>query len=171
MYLYKKIYIGNDYKKPQEQTTIEIDGVKQERVSEIVERIAYWRKANAIHNWFINNCSENGEDNCQEIYVNREKLEELLKTVNLVLKSSKLVKGRVYNGTRHENGKTIKIYEDGLVMDKTEIAKELLPTQEGFFFGDTDYDEYYYRDLLDTKEMLEKILKEVDGDFYYQASW
>jgi hypothetical protein len=37
----------------------------------------YWRKANAIHGWFVRRC-QGGEDNCQEYYVSREQLEELV---------------------------------------------------------------------------------------------
>ena len=42
--------------------------------------VAYWRKVNAIHQWFIENCA-GGEDDCRPAYVSREKLEELLGTV------------------------------------------------------------------------------------------
>lgn len=48
-------------------------------------QVAYWRKANQIHNWFVTKCG-NGKDTCQIIYVTRENLEELLalcKTVSL----------------------------------------------------------------------------------------
>jgi hypothetical protein len=38
--------------------------------------IGYWRKANAIHGWFVNECAS-GVDECQDIYVPREKLVEL----------------------------------------------------------------------------------------------
>ena len=38
--------------------------------------IAYWRKANAIHNWFVEVCQD-GVDECQESYVSREQLIEL----------------------------------------------------------------------------------------------
>lgn len=44
----------------------------------------YWRKSNQIHNWFIQNCG-GGVDECQPIYVSREKLEELLHTVTDVI--------------------------------------------------------------------------------------
>ena len=51
-------------------------------------------------------------------------------------------------------------------------AEELLPTQSGFFFGNTEYNEYYYSDLSDTVEMLENCLKIGDDwEFYYQSSW
>lgn len=170
MNLYKKTYVGNKWRKPAEQLKIKGKGIKQERVTEVTEDIGYWRKANQIHNWFIQNCAE-GIDDCKDTYVEKEQLEELLKIVNIVLKSSKLVKGKVYNGTRYENGKSIEIYEDGLVMENKRLAEELLPIAEGFFFGGTNYDQYYYEDLEQTKEILENALKEEDGDFYYRASW
>lgn len=39
--------------------------------------VAYWRKANAIHKWFVDNCQD-GVDECQEASVSREQLEQLL---------------------------------------------------------------------------------------------
>ena len=45
---------------------------------------AYWRKANQIHAWFVDNV-QGGEDNCGEYYVSREKLEELLTTCQQAL--------------------------------------------------------------------------------------
>jgi hypothetical protein len=38
--------------------------------------VGYWRKANAIHGWFIDECA-GGVDECQDIYVPRDKLVEL----------------------------------------------------------------------------------------------
>lgn len=38
--------------------------------------VGYWRKANAIHGWFIENCA-GGVDECQEITVDREQLVQL----------------------------------------------------------------------------------------------
>lgn len=38
--------------------------------------VGYWRKANAIHNWFVKNVQD-GEDNCEKYYVSREKMTEL----------------------------------------------------------------------------------------------
>ena len=43
---------------------------------EVTFNVAYWRKANAIHAWFVQECQE-GIDECQTSYVPREKLEEL----------------------------------------------------------------------------------------------
>ena len=36
----------------------------------------YWRKANAIHGWFVENVQD-GEDDCREYEVDREQLENL----------------------------------------------------------------------------------------------
>ena len=52
-------------------------------------------------------------------------------------------------------------------------AEELLPVQSGFFFGSTDYDEYYFQDLETTKQILEKTMEDQgsDFDYYYRSSW
>ena len=50
-------------------------------------------------------------------------------------------------------------------------ADELLPSQCGFFFGSTEYDECYFEEIDDTIEVLEKILKTKYNNFIYQASW
>ena len=51
-------------------------------------------------------------------------------------------------------------------------AEELLPTQEGFFFGSTEYGSAYFDDLRDTVKICDECFKEPDGTcFTYQASW
>jgi hypothetical protein len=45
------------------------------------------------------------------------------------------------------------------VLKNPELASELLPTQSGFFFGSTDYNEYYFKDVADVlKQLTEKAL-------------
>ena len=103
-------------------------------------KVAYWRKANAIHSWFVKNC-QNGEDDCQTVYVGREQLEEL----------------------RDECRK---------VLADPSLASELLPTAEGFFFGGTDYDEWYMDSLRYTALTIDKLLTMPDEwDFEYSSSW
>lgn len=58
-------------------------------IKEVVAEIAYWRKANAIHGWFVDNCQD-GVDECQEAYVDRSKLEKLLDIVTKVLNDNSL---------------------------------------------------------------------------------
>jgi hypothetical protein len=51
-------------------------------------------------------------------------------------------------------------------------AEELLPTTDGFFFGDSDYGDWYFEDLEYTKEVLEKLLAlEGNWRFEYNSSW
>ena len=50
----------------------------------------------------------------------------------------------------------------------------LLPPQEGFFFGGTDIDEWYWLDLKNTKDKLDRVfaLPEMSKlSFYYTSSW
>ena len=46
-------------------------------VKEVALEAAYWRKANQIHGWFVDNVQD-GEDECRPHEVDRSKLEELL---------------------------------------------------------------------------------------------
>lgn len=51
--------------------------------------LIYWRKANMIHQWFVDHIQE-GEDDCGEYSVSLEELEELLNICNKVLENSEL---------------------------------------------------------------------------------
>jgi len=61
------------------------------------------------------------------------------------------------------------------VLSDHEKAEELLPAQGGFFFGSTDYDDWYFKDLEHTVEILNRCLDESafsdEWDFHYQSSW
>jgi hypothetical protein len=118
--------------------------------------VGYWRKANQIHNWFMENCAPrdyDGDpvDDCRPIEVSVEQLEDLLKLCKRVLADHSL-------------------------------ASTLLPTKSGFFFGTTEYDEYYFKDLEDTIEIIEPVIEFMhnikdkckSNDWYdvvYTASW
>ena len=41
-----------------------------------------------------------------------------------------------------------------------EICEMLLPTEEGFFFGGTNYDEWYIQNVEETITMFEEVIKE-----------
>jgi hypothetical protein len=180
MYLKKRVYIGNKWRKPEKRVKVVIpenqDGVlfptvnvKEERLCDITEEVACWRKANAIHAWFVENVQD-GQDDCREYCVSKEQLAELLKIIEQVLGASELISGKIQNGYSFKDGKKEPILEDGKYIKDPSVARELLPTQEGFFFGSTDYDQYYIEDLRYTRQVLEEILQE-EGDYYYQSSW
>src|SRR5690606_29699482 len=115
MYLNKRTYVGNNYRKPEQQVQITMlqnqdevtfpieSEIKQERITNVIEEVAYWRKCNAIHNWFVENVQD-GEDDCGDYYVSKEQLKKLVDLCKNLL-------------TNKDIGK----------------AKELLPTQGGFF--------------------------------------
>lgn len=51
----------------------------------VAVNIAYWRKANAIHKWFVDNVQD-GVDECQESLVTIEQLQELSDLCKTALK-------------------------------------------------------------------------------------
>lgn len=83
MFLTKNTYVGGADNK------LKISGIKSQvqipRVKHITEEIAYWRKANAIHNWFVVNVQV-GEDDNREYHVSTEQLQELLRLCKQVVR-------------------------------------------------------------------------------------
>lgn len=190
-YLYRKTYLGYDdkqnirealgketYRKeknipegfklpPALKDTLE----KLEKCAEYNEEVAYWRKANMLHGWFVRNCQSIQED--IEIKVTYQDLVNLLKDINEVLENTVLETGQVHMGTTFTDKGIEEKYEEGLIVKDSSVAEELLPTTQGFFFGSYDYDEYYVMDLKDAKEKLEKVINESneDDEFLYYASY
>ena len=106
------------------------------------QEVGYWRKANHIHKWFVDNV-QNGTDDCGEYEVSQEKLIELRQ-----------------------------VCEE--VMSHKSKASKLLPSESGFFFGSTDYDEYYFNRVVNTIEIIDNVLESTDFEnemITYCASW
>ncbi|CAB5220595.1 hypothetical protein UFOVP247_11 [uncultured Caudovirales phage] len=103
------------------------------------DQVGYWRKANAIHRWFVANVQD-GKDDCGSYPVTREQIGNLLELVERVL-------------------------------EYPSMASTLLPTRAGFFFGSTEYGEWYMSDLEDTRETLRDVLNLHQTEFTYYASW
>lgn len=50
------------------------------------------------------------------------------------------------------------------VLEDRTKAEELLPTMEGFFFGNTEYNEYYFEDVEAVKDFItNKLLPQFDN--------
>ena len=182
MYLHKKTYVKNwEHNGPdnQHQITVNKGGVtrtdiKPERICYITEEVAYWRKFNALHGWFVNECAD-GVDECQSIYVGEDKLKELLellKKVQMIINQSelKVTVLKDWNGDDYEQ----KVY------NCEEKIKELLPPTQGPFFGGYEVDEWYKENVDETVTIIEDLLKEQEASkehglwsshIYYQASW
>lgn len=140
----------------------------------IKEEVGYWRKANHIHKWFVDNI-QNGVDDCgYHREVREADLVELLETCNAVLENCKLVDGKICNGYRYEDGVKIPIMDDGRYVEDSSVAEEMLPTTSGFFFGGTDYDEWYIEDIKNTINIITNVIETTDFNtqmLYYGSSW
>lgn len=131
------------YSKFYENKYSDWDTEKKYGYMRIMDQVGYWRKQNAIHNWFVKNV-QGGADDCNyHEEVTKEDLRELLRLCNSVLAD-------------------------------IELADELLPTQGGFFFGSTEYDDWYKDGLQYTVDKIYDIFNKVDFEkemVYYISSW
>ena len=145
MYLKAQWYLSqfDETEKKIAESVNEIVGLEKMpgRKNVIESEAIYWRKANAIHKWFVDNVQD-GVDDCGNYGVATGQLKELAETCRKVLN------------------------------DKS-LASELLPSQSGFFFGGTDYDELYFNDLEYTATEIEKLLsiEKPEGRGYYPWSY
>jgi hypothetical protein len=133
--------------------------------------VGYWRKANAIHKWFVDTVQK-GEDDCGTYYVSRDQLKELREVCLRVLGAVSTVEGQIHVGTSFGAGVQSEHYEVGQVVANPETAAALLPTADGFFFGSTGYHEGYLLDVKETITIIDRALAmPTDWTFQYHASW
>lgn len=122
-------------------------GYANEKIYVSVSSI-YWRKANQVHSWFVQNCQQ-GIDECQLTPIHIEQLAAL----------------------RSACEKALDAYRSGDLAGATTIMEP----QSGFFFGSTDVDEWWAKDLMHTVSEIERVVKaaiEIGGvEFTYQSSW
>ena len=57
------------------------------------------------------------------------------------------------------------------VQNQPAVAEALLPTASGFFFGGTEYDEWYMQGIDYTIQTLNEALADPNGEYYYSSSW
>jgi hypothetical protein len=141
------------------------------RIRTISIEAGYWRKSNQIHKWFVENVQD-GNDDCGRYGVSREHLLELKKICDKIIKEVELTEGMLEDGYTFEDGKKKSFMKAGMIIKNPELAERILPTTSGFFFGNTDYNEWYLDDLKNTVKIIEECLKLPDDwCFYYQSSW
>ena len=115
--------------------------------------VGYWRKANAIHNWFVQNVQD-GRDECQKSYVSSQNLRDLREACKAVLAVE---------------------HRPETVVNDTAVEWGLAP-KPGFFFGSLQYDEWYFEDLRYTVETINRlenkgVFDNAWTDIEYQSSW
>jgi hypothetical protein len=154
MYLTAEKYVSG-YSKAQERDKLlgALDGLHPPLAEHspvtVSVHVAYWRKANAIHGWFVENV-QGGIDECNSHHVQLDQLRELVALCEALLEKR-----------------------------DPEAAAEELPTGSGFFFGGTAYDDWYWDTLQDTVDQLRLLLAWFDDeqhepeqwDISYRSSW
>lgn len=102
----------------------------------------YWRKANFVHWYFTHDWEERGFES-DDVTEFPVTQEDLHKLVGLCTE----------------------------VLENHSKARSLLPTMGGFFFGSTDYDDWYFEGVQFTKDEVSRLLEDArdDDEFYYYA--
>ncbi len=170
-YLYARKYIsGVDYTRNAQggydrwentdlDTVASVVGLERKDLDEdlpsatVSVKVAQWRKANQVHSWFVDKVQD-GDDNCREYYVSRDELDDLRELCRQVL--------------------DMRDRQEANPDEALPTADDILPVREGFFFGNYEYDEYYYEQVQYTYDTLDKLLtndKFKDFDFAYDSSW
>ena len=109
-----------------------------------------WRKANHIHHWFVQNVQD-GNDDCGQYPVKPDHLHTLRADCMFALDS--------WNRGEYK------------------VCHDVMPTASGFFFGSTEYDEYYADDLRKTIKVCDSLIHHLEAndslwsEAYYQSSW
>ncbi len=144
MYLYAERYLSKYFDPADEDRAEELEEMfpelKGAKITKVWAEVAYWRKANAIHKWFVDNVQE-GNDDCGNYYVPREKLKELLELIETVLQN----KGKAAESLPPQVG---------FFFGSNEI--------DDYYFQDLQYTAAKLKEVLDMKDNLE---------FYYHSSW
>lgn len=109
--------------------------------------VHYWRKANSIHNWILKETGTPSDFNAGD------------------------------NGIELTKDMLIKFVEQAetVLRDKSdETSERLIPSCSGFFFGNTAYDEWYYKDIESTAEKFKQLINTFDFETYelvYSCWW
>ena len=107
----------------------------------VADEIGYFRKVNFL----MNELAYYG--NCEYKEITRDQLEELQDKCT-----------RLATITPHESEE--KEYDE----EDVTLAQKTLPTCSGFFFGSTDYDEWYFNDVKEVLEWVNGVLDALDDD-------
>lgn len=139
-------YRGNKYEISSDEIDEKYTIEKQFRalIAPDEDQVMYWRKANQIRKWFVDNTDLNEDDNCMYVDVSKEQLEELIETCKQVLANN------------------------------NKARSLLPTDNIGCFFGSDHYDEWYFNELENTVNDLQTVIDETDWEnenVYYYDWW
>ena len=120
------------------------------------EEIGYFRKVNLLMEFF------NYTGNCEYKEITREQLEDLKNRCMVVslMRPSRVEYYKPDKENPWDKARVVKVYSDE---DKKKCA-EILPTCAGFFFGSTDYDEWYFADVKEVLVWVTGVLDNLKKD-------
>jgi len=116
--------------------------VDPSKIKNIEEDAGYWRKFNALHNWFVQNLQE-GVDDCGKYYVSKDKVQQILS----ILKEIDQDNSKAEELLPTTNG----FFFGGADYDE-------------WYFKDIKYS-------IDIFEQVLKNIGTGSHDYYYQSSW
>ena len=130
------------------------------------KELMYWRKANQIHNWFVQNC-QNGVDDCGRYAItvaDLMKLKELCEKILTMTEIKQELRPTYPNGWFSE---PVYVMQDvRLLTDEgIKFASEHLPSRSGFFFGSTDYDDWYVREVDNTVDLIDDAIDHLNCEY------
>ncbi len=144
MYLKGKKYISEYSDKENFEKVNSIDlGQKSFKINNIDVEVLYWRKANAIHDWFVREVQA-GVDECQESYVSTEKLKTLRDLCREVMNDK-------------EKANSLLPTRSGFFFGDT--------SYDEWYFMHIENTEKKLTEVLEDEEFLKS------WEFYYQSSW
>jgi hypothetical protein len=126
------------------------------------KELMYWRKANQIHNWFVQNC-QNGVDDCGRYAItvaDLMKLKELCEKILTMTEKRKAMRYTSFCAREKEEVDVLCLTPEGVA-----FAMEHLPSRSGFFFGGTEYDDWYVWALENTVEQINDTLDTLNCDY------
>lgn len=103
------------------------------------EEVAYFRKVNSLYGYF-----QNQLDDEYMAFVNYNVVDDIIDKAKSIIQKAKETPN-----------------------DWQEFAKDTLPTCSGFFFGSTEYDEWYLEGVQLIIDQLSSVLNDWDDDAIY----
>ena len=140
MHLYKRMYTKNwNHTVKRKEVTVRVDGEEVkgfDNPSYIIQEIGYWRKFNALHGFIVDNFA-NGNDNCQEIWLDYEDVKKILTALKNEENPIEPTKGFFFGSQERDE------WYDTDVKNAIEVFESLLEEMESEF--SREYLDYFYQ--------------------------